>query len=403
MDKKMAENTEDMTALKDFLLDIECLGQLSEWTSKFNLFDILKISRSENRHSDMLAWLLNPNENHGLGDSVLHGFIQFAVENADLTQIDVFKTLLMSCHNFLIYRERYHIDILAVSNDEKFVLCIENKIGSDEHDKQLKRYREELEKHYSNYKKIYIYLSPYHKYELSDPDNWCSMGYDDVLDIIDNACKKTKLRPDAELLINNYIDTIRNYVMENNTDLEQICREIYAKHQKALDLIFEYRPDSVSELTEIFREWATEKQKNGELNYIADKSNNTHTRFTTETMSKILPDAKNPTSFWKTRNYYFYEIYNNNGKTFIMYIVLNSTNMPENLEERCKKIFKLEKNPSKTNWKWFRLFTTTSYNIDENKELSKKEIFKQLNNSFKELQKKVTELYYEKLKQDLPQ
>lgn len=344
----MAENTEDMTALKDFLLDIECLNQLSEWTSKFNLFDVLKISRTEIRHSNILAWLLNPNENHGLGDSVLRGFIQFAVENTDLTQLDVFKTLLMNCHDFLIYREQYHIDILAVSNDEQFVLCIENKIGTGEHDNQLLRYREKIEEHYPNYKKICIYLSPYYEDELSDPDHWCSMGYDKVLEIIENACKKTEPRPEVALLINNYIDTIRNFVMEDNTDLEKICQEIYARHQRALDLIFEYRPDSVSALTEIFRKWANEKCQQGEIIYNPDNNNKTYTRFTTETMSKILPDAENPTSGWRTKNYYFYEIFlHHSGKTVRMKVMLNSINMPENLKERCNKIFEFAKKPKR--------------------------------------------------------
>ena len=52
-----------------------------KWTSKRNLFDILKISRTEIRHSNMLAWLLNPSENHDLGDSVPCGFIQYYVTN----------------------------------------------------------------------------------------------------------------------------------------------------------------------------------------------------------------------------------------------------------------------------------------------------------------------------------
>lgn len=79
--------------MKEFLLDIECLDPLAEWTSKFNLFDILKISRVEIRHSNMLSWLLNPNENHGLGDSVLRGFIQYVVSSFS-DDSDVFDTLL---------------------------------------------------------------------------------------------------------------------------------------------------------------------------------------------------------------------------------------------------------------------------------------------------------------------
>lgn len=49
-------------ALQNFLLDIGCLDELLPWTGKFNLFDVLKISRTEIRHSNMLGWILNPNE-----------------------------------------------------------------------------------------------------------------------------------------------------------------------------------------------------------------------------------------------------------------------------------------------------------------------------------------------------
>ena len=34
----------DEQALKEFLLDIECLEELAPWTSKLNIFDILKIT-----------------------------------------------------------------------------------------------------------------------------------------------------------------------------------------------------------------------------------------------------------------------------------------------------------------------------------------------------------------------
>ena len=217
------ETPDDMKALKDFLLDIECLDPLAEWTSKFNLFDILKITRTEIRHSNMLSWLLNPNENHGLGDSVIRGFIQY-VATTFPDDMDVFDTLLMDFHDFNIQREWHNIDILAVSQNEKFIFCIENKIDSGEHDNQLNRYREIVEDTYPDYEKMYVYLSP-EGVEASDPDYWCSMSYQDVLSIIDNARMKVKLLPDVELLINNYVDAVRRDIVGDER-LVQICAEI---------------------------------------------------------------------------------------------------------------------------------------------------------------------------------
>ena len=37
----------------------------------FNLFDVLRNADYEIRHSNVLAWLLDPGRNHGLGDRFL--------------------------------------------------------------------------------------------------------------------------------------------------------------------------------------------------------------------------------------------------------------------------------------------------------------------------------------------
>ena len=42
----MSLNAENEKALQDFLLDIDCLDELIPWVAKFNIFDVLKISRT---------------------------------------------------------------------------------------------------------------------------------------------------------------------------------------------------------------------------------------------------------------------------------------------------------------------------------------------------------------------
>lgn len=378
---EVEKGKDDATALKEFLLDIECLDPLSEWTSKFNLFDILKISRVEIRHSNMLSWLLNPNENHGLGDSVLRGFIQFVVTSFE-DDIDIFDTLLMDCHDFVIQREWHNIDVLASSANEKFVLCIENKIDSGEHDNQLNRYRKVVEETYPGFKKMYIYLSPEGD-ESSDSDNWCSMGYQDVLNIIENAWHKTKLLPDAELLIGNYVDTIRRDIVGDER-LARICAEIYSKHQKALDLIFENRPDRASEIAAIFRQWAANKADAGEIIFSPEKSGKVNTRFKTAQMTGVLPDSPYSLSGWGTNNYYFYEIHNNDGKEFYIQFVLSSRDIPDDLRKICDRINRhFPSRMQKTNWQWRTPFTTRHSKIDE--DYSEDKIFEQLDKKLEEI------------------
>lgn len=382
---------EKFDALQEFLLDIECLDSLTEWTKRFNLFDILKITRTEIRHSNMLAWLLNPNENHGLGDRVLRGLIRQTVLFSS-TQVDILDTLLMDCYNFSILREWHNIDVLAVSHEEKFVLCIENKIDSGEHDNQLARYKKQIEQAFPEYQKKYIYLSP-EGLEASDSENWHAMSYAEVLSVIESAMQQVNLLPEVQLLVNNYIDTIRRDIVGDER-LARICAEIYVKHQKALDLIFENKPDRSMELAEIFRAWAMRKMKAGEIEYVPEKSGKTMTRFKTKAMSFLLPDAEEAKSGWGTKNYYFYEIRNMDGKEFFIQFSLSSKEIPAHLRAVCNRINEyFPSRQQKENWQWRTPFTTKHCKLED---LSEERINRELNKRFEEIR-----AFEEELKQKL--
>ena len=376
------ESVSDEEALKNFLLDIECLDQLDEWTGKFNMFDILKITRAEIRHSNLLAWLLTPNENHGLSDSIIKGFIQFAITSFSDSNNDIFDTLLMDFRSFNILREWHHIDVLAISDKEKYILCIENKIDTGEHDNQLAHYQKVLEEAFPDYKKTYIFLSP-SGVESSMPDTWLAMSYNDVISIVENTCKKTKLLPEAEMLINNYVETIRRDIVGDER-LAKICAEIYNKHKKALDLIFDNKPDRASEVAEYFRNWGSQKTKEGEIEIILDKCNKTYTRFKTSTMSVILPDAEEALSGWNTKNHYFYEIINNGGTEFYIQISFSAKNIPDNLREICDEInIHYPARHQKVNWQWRLPFRTRTSKI--NLDTPEEKIYELLNKKLEEV------------------
>lgn len=376
-------SVDDEEALKNFLLDIECLNPLSEWTSTFNMFDILKISRAEIRHSNILSWLLTPTENHGLNDSIIKGFIQYAITSSNMCQ-DIFGTLLMDYNDFIVLREWHNIDVLAVSEQEKFVLCIENKIDTGEHDNQLSRYKSIVDETYPDFEKLYIYLSP-EGLESSDSDNWISMGYADVLHIIENARNSIKLLPDADLLINNYVDVIRRDIVGDER-LRKICAEIYSKHKKALDLIFENKPDRASEVAEIIMSWAKEMMQNGKLELDEDKCVKTYTRFKTTFMSQLLPDTEEPLSYWKTKNYYFWEIKCDKGLEIKIQLAFASKNIPDELCEVCDEINKhFPSKKQNENWEFRIPFATKNSKIDE--ETSEEKIRELLNKKFEEVEK----------------
>ncbi len=361
---KIESKFEYEEALQNFLLDIDCLDELLPWTGKVNVFDILKVSRAEIRHSNMLGWLLDANENHGLGDCFLRGILQRLVENDSDGRYDVFKVLLMDLYSFIVYREWKNIDILLVSDEEKIVFAVENKIGSHEHSNQLKRYQEILEKDYSSYQKILVYLTPNGE-EPSDIANWDILSYGDVVDVLAETYEKVKMQPEVDLMIRNYIEVIRRDVVEDQ-QLINICNKIYNKHQKALDLIFENRIDGKMHIKCAISNALCKLQDEGKIIYDETWGFN----FRTAEMDKILPLLKESKSSWGTTNIYIYWLNYRDGQFYGIF-ELGGYNVPAESQENIQKMIDVMKPNDKKRYdfKYKRVYRTEWYNMSEVEDL----------------------------------
>ena len=88
-------------------------------------------------------------------------FLKRYIDSNDDTKaaINYFDALLNSYEDLIVYRENKNIDILLVSEKNKIVVCIENKILSSESRGQLNKYQRYIERNYSNYKKFLFFNS----------------------------------------------------------------------------------------------------------------------------------------------------------------------------------------------------------------------------------------------------
>lgn len=380
----------DEEALQRFLLDIDCLDELLPWTGKFNIFDVLKISRTEIRHSNTLSWLLDPTENHGLGDAFLKSIFQRLVENDSDNRYAVFNVLLMDYYSFTVYREWKNIDILLVSGDEKCVMAIENKVGSHEHSNQLNRYRELLEKEYPDYTRLFVYLTPDGE-EPSDVANWDVMSYTDTVDILETIYKRTELQDDAALMIRNYIDVIRRDIVEDQ-ELIEICNKIYHKHQKALDLIFENRTDGINTIGQSI----TNAIRNNKSVISGDLSKKRYTVFYTDRMSSYL-GSMDENSSWGDFYSYRYWISLRRDDKIIGYFELGGYNLTPEVSKKHQKIIDVLKpnDGRRDEYKYKRVYKTKSIAFrdgDEDEDIAKKvdsiikELMEMENDLFKKLQ-----------------
>ena len=342
-------------ALQNFLLDIDCLNELQPWTGHFNLFDVLKISRAEIRHSNMLGWLLNPNENHGIGDRFLKAIIQEMVVNDTDGRYEVFQTLLLDLYSFTLYREWKNIDILLISEEEQFLIAIENKVGAHEHDNQLDRYRKTLETEYPDYKKMFIFLTPDGD-DPSDVENWDVLTYSSVAENLAKLKSSMELQPDVELIIRNYLDVIRRDIVEDQ-QLVEVCNKIYAKHKKALDLIFEYRTDGRSQLADCIRSALSKIAESGIIDFSVEESSGRLFEFHTTNMTKLFPRVSTKNSSWGSNYVYQYWIHRRDNKLCGI-CELGGWNVPESTMVTMQKIIELLKpnDKRKENFKYKRIF-----------------------------------------------
>ncbi|MDO5519022.1 MAG: PD-(D/E)XK nuclease family protein [bacterium] len=351
----MKKMKSDKEVLQEFLLDIECLDELLPWTKKFNIFDVLKLARTEIRHSNMLAWLFDPNENHGLGSMFLAGFVKRIVENACDNKYDIFSLLLMDFHSFVVYREWKNIDILLVSDEEKKLIAIENKVGSQEHSNQLNRYRHILEETYSDYQRILIYLTP-DGTEPSDSENWIISSYIDVVEVLEMICNRIDLKPEIELMICNYIEIIRREVVDDQ-QLVEVCNKIYNKHKRALDLIFEHRIDGNDRKKDIIIDTLKELENNGDIILRDNIGNNKYFMFSTAKMNEYLGELDNEVSTWGTKSVYYYWVCLE--KTYIgCAFELGGVNITDEQRSKMDMIIKMEKpNDNKFDFKFKKIYT----------------------------------------------
>lgn len=364
MEQQKTGSESDKEALLKFMQDAECLDALSKWTNDFNIFDVLKISRTEIRHSNLLSWLIDPNENHGLGDSFLYGII--VLLSKELDQKTALHLLSSDLYSYNVFREWNHIDILLISNQNRVVLAIENKVGAHEHnsgnseESQLITYKNKITAQYYDYKKIYIYLTPDGE-EPSDND-WITLNYSDVVTVLEKvySSKANQLGSDVSLLIKNYIDNIKKNITMDQ-ELINLCNSIYNKHRRALDLIFENRDDVVSQISNNCK--SIIEQIPG-VTFDNSSKSKKYLKFRTTGLNDAFQGI-DPKYY-----YYQFEIDEKHITVMLEYHKEKAEQLDDEIYETMmefRKKFKFCAEPTKPDWVWYRVWKHKTDNVyDEN-------------------------------------
>ncbi len=305
----------DKKALEAFVVDNPNLERLESLLEQFNLFEALGAERVEVRHSNFLSFLLSPSENHGLGDTFVKRLVQKALaaspkQSFPITPIDLDTWDL---NELMVLREWQNIDILLVDERNRLAVIIENKIDSGEHSEQLQRYWQITNQHYPNWHIIGLFLTA--DGDQPSDDNYLAIDYSSVCEILENLTetRSSTLGPDVRVALTHYTQMLKRHIM-SESEIAELCRRIYRKHQRALNLIYEHRPDQQGAVREIL-----EKLVLAEEGLILDDSSKSRIRFAVKDWE--VPLLKQGEGWTHTGRMLLFEFVNSTNKLALHLII----------------------------------------------------------------------------------
>jgi hypothetical protein len=250
----LLDEQRDRRALEAFNVDNANLEMLEALMDQFNIFESIGVKRQEARHSDLLAFLIDPRQNHRLGGEFARRFLQKALVAAQHLDQPLSPNHLddWDLGRLTVRREWHFIDILLVDLTNHFVVLIENKIDSSEHSDQLSRYLSIVRDEYpeSKWRLVALYLTP--GGNTPSEATYLPVSYEIVAAAIEAVAetRRAGIEPAVYFLMTHYATLLRRHIV-TDSQIADLCRQLYARHHRALDLIFEHRPDTLADTQSI--------------------------------------------------------------------------------------------------------------------------------------------------------
>ncbi len=344
--------------IRDLLLSND-FKRLTHKKDESNIFKIINMADKEIVHSDMLAWLFNPYENHNLNDKILKEILmQLSKKDAEYISL-----LLLDYSDLEVYREYTidngrRIDIVMESKNNKVIFIIENKIWSGEGDNQLEDYKNYIDEKYSDYNRIFLFLTP-EKERKEKYKGYIHITYSMIYSVLNCVLQENQIKFEISVIIRQYKEIIGRYIMGSiDKEMVDLCRKLYVEHKEALDKIMQYG-NTTYYLTEVINEILDNEQiYNGKVIL----KNYGHIVY--------LPDCKSETreklqcGFQKNREYLALtisiEIKDENVTIYLQGSGRNENNTAEqnNNYDKLKNIFEKDLNKKINKWGWYILTDT---------------------------------------------
>jgi len=212
-----SEGASALEALERFVVENDDLLELEERIGRFNIFDALRLARTEIRHSNFLAWLLDPLESPGQGALFLKAIVSdmLRLSPGELWPLSPIELDGVELRGVEIRREWRHLDILITCQEPAFVVAIENKIGSGEGEGQLGRYEAVVGEVLSGIPALFVFLT----LEGEEPSGqrWVPYKYADIHRVLERVMRShgEAIGHDVKAVVEHYLRLIGSRFMDD--------------------------------------------------------------------------------------------------------------------------------------------------------------------------------------------
>ena len=215
--------------------------------STFCPFEAMGVVGAEIRHSNFLAYMLNPFRPHGFGTAVLEAFIGGTLPKH--------SELAWGLDDAEVRREWRNIDLLILLPKARRIIAVELKIDASQSADQLQRYRHTVEAHWpksAGWEYDFVFLTK--NDEVPHDDTWISFRLRDLVMHLDRVAGSSS--PDCAQgreALRSYIKMMRRHHVGDEA-LEEAAQRLWTKHGEALEFLMDRRPDPLSAVFTSFRE-----------------------------------------------------------------------------------------------------------------------------------------------------
>lgn len=194
-------------SIEDIRQRLELFAGIEPNKTEKTIFSIGGRGHYENPISDVLAFYLDPSEEHGLGDLVLKSFLQTA-------SLDLNAALTENIQREAATENQKRLDLVLVGDD--WVMAIENKIYHNANN-PFKEYEAYLAKTYPDKTPYFILLSP----KGDQAKGWRSMDYGALINNLKSNLGEVFIsNPYSKwvVFLRDFLINLSNYVKDASMD-----------------------------------------------------------------------------------------------------------------------------------------------------------------------------------------